>query len=64
MSASPSHSNKILMALGQIEEAMGLIDGRGCLPPCSPDRLYDAYKALIRARNLLKETEIDGPDRD
>lgn len=38
----------ISMALGQIEEAMGLLDGRKFVFD-----LYHAYKALVRARDLL-----------
>ncbi len=41
----------VALAVGQIEEAMGLIDGRARRD--DSDRMLHAYEALVRARDLL-----------
>ena len=43
--------NQLAMAIGQIEEAIGLIDGRAGYR-CT--HLLDARKALVNARNMMR----------
>lgn len=54
------YSRGCLMAIRQIEEAIGLIDGRA--GNCST-YLLDARKALVNARNMLRNAILESPIR-
>jgi hypothetical protein len=57
---SPTH--KALLALGLIEEALGDLDGRDTPEYVDPDRVLNAYKALVLAMNLLRDATAAGTE--
>jgi hypothetical protein len=56
----PTH--KALLALGLIEEALGDLDGRDTPEYVDPDRVLNAYKALVLAMNLLRDATAAGTE--